>query len=376
MNRISQAILVVAVPCFLALSAGQASASPLRCGDKIKADTKLHRDLVNCPSNGIVIGADGITLDLNGHTIDGNDKLVAHCGRTEICDTGIDNTGGHAGLVIVDGKIRQFGFGVLVGGAGRNSLRRITSAGNHFNGVTVFGAERFSLRESRVVRNGLTVDFPGVAMFDSAHNRIVRNQLSGNADIGLYAIGVNDTRVARNTMSRNPEAGVLIEGDGNHFTRNRMFRNGVGIAFSGNSNLTDRNRVAASREAGISFEGGDHNLVAHNQVRHSHRDGILQGSFATKGSDNAFVGNRVRVAGRDGLRVARKVDGLLLERNRVGGARDDGVDARSDSTELTGNRAQHNGDLGIKAVPGVVDGGGNVARHNGDPRQCTHVACS
>ena len=74
--------------------------------------------------------------------------------------------------------------------------------------------------------------------------------------------------------------------------------------------------------------------------------------------------------------MARKVDGLVLERNRVGGARDDGIDARSDSTELTANRAQHNGDLGIKAVPGALDGGGNVARNNGDPRGCAHVACS
>ncbi len=176
-------------------------------------------------------------------------------------------------------------------------------------------------------------------------------------------------------MSRDPEVGLLLEGDGNHIARNRMFRDGVGIAFSGNGNLADRNRVAASGEGGISFEGGDHNLVAHNQVRRSHRDGILQGSFGTKGHDNAFLGNRVRGAGRDGLRVARKVDGLLLERNHVGGARDDGIDARSDSTELTGNRAQHNGDLGIKAVPGAVDGGSNVARHNGDPRGCTHVVC-
>jgi parallel beta-helix repeat protein len=375
MSRSSQAILVCALVSVLAPSAGQASASRLSCGDKIKADTKLHRDLINCPDNGIVIGADDITLDLNGHTIDGDDKLVAHCGRREVCDAGVDNTSGRAGLVIEDGKIRQFGYGILIGEARENSLRRITSADNHFNGVTVFASQRFRLRESQVVRNGLTVDFPGVAMFDSARNRIVRNQLSGNADIGLYAIGVDHTRVARNRMSRNPEVGLLLEGAGNRIARNRMFRDGVGIAFSGNGNLAERNRVAASREAGISFEGGDHNLVLHNQVRRSHRDGILQGSFATKGRDNAFLGNRVRGAGRDGLRVARKVAGLLLEGNRIGGARDDGIDARSDSTELTRNRAQRNGDLGIKAVQGAVDGGGNIARDNGDPRECRHVAC-
>jgi hypothetical protein len=39
------------------------------CGDVITADTTLDSNLVDCPSNGIVIGADDITLDLNGHRI-------------------------------------------------------------------------------------------------------------------------------------------------------------------------------------------------------------------------------------------------------------------------------------------------------------------
>ena len=37
----------------------------------ITHNTTLHTDLVNCPDNGIVIGADDITLNLNGHVIDG-----------------------------------------------------------------------------------------------------------------------------------------------------------------------------------------------------------------------------------------------------------------------------------------------------------------
>jgi hypothetical protein len=39
------------------------------CGDTITTDPTPDSDLVNCPNNGIMIGADNITLDLNGHTI-------------------------------------------------------------------------------------------------------------------------------------------------------------------------------------------------------------------------------------------------------------------------------------------------------------------
>jgi hypothetical protein len=63
-------------------------AGPVSCGDTITADTTLDTDLVDCPNNGIVIGADDITLDLNGHTIDGNDALVDTCPEGEFCNLG------------------------------------------------------------------------------------------------------------------------------------------------------------------------------------------------------------------------------------------------------------------------------------------------
>ena len=53
----------------------------------ITKDTKLANNLTNCLGNGIVIGADDITLDLNGHTVDGD-------GVDQGSDLGIDNTAG------------------------------------------------------------------------------------------------------------------------------------------------------------------------------------------------------------------------------------------------------------------------------------------
>src|SRR6185503_5706024 len=55
----------------LALGGGQALASHVACGDVITKDTRLDSDLIDCSGPGIVIGADGIALDLDGHTIDG-----------------------------------------------------------------------------------------------------------------------------------------------------------------------------------------------------------------------------------------------------------------------------------------------------------------
>ena len=59
-------VLALVVAGFSVVGAGQALARQVGCGDTITTDTTLDSDLVNCPNNGVVIGADNITLDLKG----------------------------------------------------------------------------------------------------------------------------------------------------------------------------------------------------------------------------------------------------------------------------------------------------------------------
>ena len=77
----------------------------------ITTDTTLDSDLVDCPNNGIVIGADDITLDLNGHTIDGDGQRSGRVPETDFCDVGVLNDR-HDGFTLKDGSIRDFDFGV------------------------------------------------------------------------------------------------------------------------------------------------------------------------------------------------------------------------------------------------------------------------
>ena len=61
--------MILVLAGVVALSGAEA-ASNVSCGDTITTDTTLDHNLVNCPNNGIIIGANNITLDLNYHTID------------------------------------------------------------------------------------------------------------------------------------------------------------------------------------------------------------------------------------------------------------------------------------------------------------------
>ena len=65
-------LTALALALLLALGGSQALANHVQCGDVITQGTTLDSDLIDCPGDGLVIGADNITLDLNGHTVDGD----------------------------------------------------------------------------------------------------------------------------------------------------------------------------------------------------------------------------------------------------------------------------------------------------------------
>src|SRR5207249_4792673 len=84
----STAILVVTGALLLGLTADPVFAS-VHCGGVITQDTTLHNDLIDCPGAGLTIGAAGISIDLNGHTIDGQGPLVSATGLNN--SLGYDN---------------------------------------------------------------------------------------------------------------------------------------------------------------------------------------------------------------------------------------------------------------------------------------------
>ncbi len=106
--------VILALAVAGAMGGGRAPASHVACGDTITADTTLDSDLSDCPNHGIVIGADDITLDLNGHRIDGDGTPAPGCNpRKEFCDIGVFNKG-HDGVTMRNGSVREFDAGVFV----------------------------------------------------------------------------------------------------------------------------------------------------------------------------------------------------------------------------------------------------------------------
>jgi parallel beta-helix repeat protein len=369
--------VVLVLAGVVALSGAEA-ASNVGCGDTITTDATLHHNLVNCPNNGVVIEADNVTLDLNHHTIDSDGTPATGCDPdTEFCDIGVLNEG-HDGVTVVHGSVRQFDLGVVVGGARHNRLLDLSASSSRFSGMVIFDSARSVIQNSSAVRNGVRTDQAGLSMFGSRRIRILHNSIRDNGDIGLYDENLDRSRLIGNTFRRHPEAGALVNGDGNLVAHNRFRRDAVGVGVGGNDNILRRNLVTHSTDSGLQVGGGKRNLFARNRVRNVGGFGIEVASYGAV-ADTVVRRNHVRDAGKDGLAVrlvSKTLKRTQVRRNHVFHSGDDGIDVASASTSLTGNEADRNADLGIEAVRGVTDGGANIARHNGDPRQCTHIACN
>lgn len=405
---VSRSAIVLAVAAGLfAGGGGEALAAPVECGDRIKADTKLKHDLVNCSDTGIVIAADNVTLDLNGHTIDGDGETDFCFGR--LCGVGVA-INGRDGVRVEDGRVRQFHFGVgvfyahgvdlrrLV--ATRNNsfgvavlqatdadLRRLTASHNVDSGVLFAGVTEGGVRRSSINANGLDTDQAGLGLFNSRRLEVRHNTISRNGDIGLLTEGANANRIQGNRLADNPEAGMLLGANANAIRHNRVLQAGDGIIIGGNRNAISRNHVSRAGGCdggcgtGIAVEVGRDNRIARNHLTRARESGIRVGLDPELVPDPPRVtgtvvrGNGVRHSRRDGLTVESTARETVLWRNRARGSRDDGFDVEDPATTLVRNFARHNGDLGIQAVGGVSDGGGNRASRNGDSRQCVNVIC-
>ena len=96
-----------ALVCLSMLFAPAARATDDLCGATILADLTLDHDLT-CVGNGLIVGADGIKLKLNGHTITGSGTAVGSgfgisvVGRTNVSIAGGTLTNFEAGVRVMN----------------------------------------------------------------------------------------------------------------------------------------------------------------------------------------------------------------------------------------------------------------------------------
>jgi len=117
----------------------------INCGDVLTHGITLFYDLLNC-EDGLIVGADGITIDCNGHTISGRGSENGH--------EGIAVFNGVGDITIKNCKIKNFGDGIAII--------------NSYNNV-IFNNEIFNSEN-------------GVFLHKPSHNLLKKNKIHNNED--------------------------------------------------------------------------------------------------------------------------------------------------------------------------------------------------
>ena len=345
----------------LALGPGAASAAqPLTCGQTITHDTTLHADLGPCPGDGLVIGADNVTLDLNGHSVTGPgwDQYV-----------GIKDDLGHHGTVIENGEVHGFERQIVLDDTDYSRVSGITQCcGSDDGGIEVYGSHNL------IAHNDVELTFDVIV--SGSKNRVRHNHvLSGNG--GLIVSGRGNL-VAANS-ERYGEGGVQVSGAGS-VIRENILRGGYDASLQVRDCRNVRVEGNFLRNA-MRLTGCRHAAVVDNILRRSPNEGIV----IDGGSDSTLARNTVSVTIGSGISVIggsveTAVRGnLAIRAGRTPWGTDpssDGIHVDDPGTLIANNRANDNADYGIQAVPGAIDGGGNTASGNGNPSQCLNVVCS
>jgi parallel beta-helix repeat protein len=404
LERVGLLCAALVMAAFVVPGSGQALASNASCGATITTNTKLDSDLTNCPSNGIVIGADNITLDLNGHTIGGDGVPAGACFDEGICDLGISNDEGHAGVTITGGAVRGFDIGISVLGGSENRLQRVASANNSTFGLILGGSAGSRIDHNSSVDDGVS----GILLFDSTDSRIDHNSVAGTTGYAMPVSGSSHNRIEQNVLTGD-QHGIIVEesSNDNEIRGNRISHGGsIEVGHSSDNRveenvLTDPSdgillgeaqRTLVSNNSvtnagvgfpetggfGILLDGADDSLVQRNVVTDGNGPAIFVTSLESEATSDRNVISHNVASSRfsDGILVNADATATLLERNTANGNGHDGIEVSAAGTTLTRNTANFNHELGIEAVPGVIDGGGNRARGNGNPLQCTNVTCS
>jgi len=248
-----------------------ASADSVECGDAITADTVLTTDLTCGAGDGLEIVADGVTLDLGGHTITGPGAYGAGAGagvrvtrRTGVTVTHGTITGYQTGVVLNesrDGHVTKLTLhhndqGIILAGGGGHLVDKNLAA-DHGRDAINLGLSS----GNRVTQNTVSDNVYGIAVTSgSTGNTVDRNVASGNEYFGIAAFGGGSGHTfEKNQVSGSVHHGIQVNSDISGITlfQNYVSGNGDDGIHVGTASATiTKNTAVYNNDLGISAPTG------------------------------------------------------------------------------------------------------------------------
>jgi hypothetical protein len=265
--RLAAAIGGLMLAAALALCSGPALANSSRavtCGQTLTRSVKLTNDLRDCPGQALIVGADGITVDLDGHTLDGagNDGT---CAFPSVARNGIDNPG-YDGVTVENGTVQQFSVGISAGsvtnGVTDSRVHHMTLRDNSLGGVSVIGGTGAAASAHNRIDHNVASNAPcgaGLKLTTGWDNSFDNNHVDNSSDGIVICCGetTDGNAVAHNAISDVAESGILVFSSGSgQVTANTISDAEVGVHVNGRTTdeLVQGNAISRTQHTGILVE--------------------------------------------------------------------------------------------------------------------------
>ena len=208
------------------------------CGDTLTSSQTMWYDLNNCPyQTGVLIGSDGITLNCNGHTIDGDDS-----------GTVSDRTYGilasnRNGINISDCVVSDFFVGIELFASSYNNITNNLASSNNYG----FRGEQYSNYNNFVENTANDNIEYGFHLYVFSENNVYLNNAASHNKYGIYITDSDYNGLFGNVFSENSQYGIRLndDSDSNTISNNQFLDNSIGNAIettssgSNNWNLGD-----------------------------------------------------------------------------------------------------------------------------------------
>lgn len=246
-----------AAPADTVAGVGSPSANPslevggvVACGATIVSNMKLGHDLT-CPAGGLIIGADGIKLDLNGHTITGagTGDGISIIGRNNVSISGGTVRSFFAGVRIMNStdvivKGNEFlentdGVDCQAGCAG-NTIKENSFADSRTRGVML----RTGSSNNVVKENTFTGNRTGILLFAPVDTIVKENIISGSSVAGIRVnVFATANLIIENTVMSNPAGIEFLVNQTGSATGNTLLENTIATNTCGLKGPTSGNTI-------------------------------------------------------------------------------------------------------------------------------------
>lgn len=258
-------VIVCAAACLTAGWPPTSAARAVACGDTIVEDFTLETDLT-CAGPGLIVGADGIRVNLNGHTIDG-----PHSGTS----IGLE-LAGRTNVSVIGGRVTGFFAGIRTLNASDIDIRGNLLEHNNDGVDVAAGSERIVIKDNAFADNRAR----GVMLRGDTADCEVKSNMFTRNNVGILLFGTLRAEVKENTISES-----------------RL--NGIRLGVLTRDNVIAQNAIA-SHPAGIEFVAGTSPSIGNRLLENllSTNACGLKGPLAGNTiNDTTFQSNTVDVCG-------------------------------------------------------------------------------